>query len=128
LYHDSSKPIPSWYFSWYWHFAQTPWVDALLWIFVVGDQFQHSNNQNSQALSLQNHLACFLSLKVVPVTLFTYWLYEPRRFRQYRYDVWKFLLKKCFGSKEAAAQEADTAQGDSSARQDVKDSKASNIA
>lgn len=75
LYHDLSKPIPEWYYSWNWYFDKTAWVDALLWIFVV-----------------------------IPITLFTYWVYEPIRLERYRNRVYTFLVQKLFRSKQIQSE------------------------
>jgi hypothetical protein len=52
-------------------FDKEPWVDALIWIFMV-----------------------------VPMTIFTYWLWEPRRLRGYRLQFWAFLTRKMCGGKD----------------------------
>ena len=84
LYHDLSEPIPSWYYSWYWYFEKTAWVDALLWIFLV-----------------------------VPITVFTYWLYEPMWIERYRIQFYEYLVEKLFRTKD------DKLEKDSEVEDDV---------
>ena len=72
LYQDLSEPIPDWYYNWTWYFTKTAWVDALLWIFLV-----------------------------VPITVFTYWLYEPVRLQWYRIRFYRFVEQKLFGAKHS---------------------------
>ena len=78
LYHDISEPIPSWYYSWTWYFEKTAWVDALLWVFLV-----------------------------VPITVFTYWLYEPICLERYRFQFYTFLLQKCCRSQDSEAKDSE---------------------
>jgi hypothetical protein len=71
LYHDTSKPIPEWVNGYYYYFDKKAWVTALLWIFLV-----------------------------VPITIFTYWLWEPRRLQKYRLQFWAYIMHKMRGAKD----------------------------
>jgi hypothetical protein len=55
-----------------WTFDKQVWIDVLLWIFLV-----------------------------VPITIFTYWLYEPMRLQKYRLQFCAFLMQKLFGARDA---------------------------
>jgi hypothetical protein len=65
LYHDTSQTIPKWYRGYYFYFDKKAWITALLWLFFV-----------------------------VPITIFTYWLWEPRRLRGYRLQFWAYLMHR----------------------------------
>jgi hypothetical protein len=71
LYHDTSQTIPKWYDGYYFYFDKKAWITALLWLFLV-----------------------------VPITIFTYWLWEPRRLRGYRLRFWAYLMHKMFGATD----------------------------
>jgi hypothetical protein len=73
LYHNPDEPMPEWYNGYVWRFDKTVWLDVLLWIFLV-----------------------------VPITIGTYWLYEPMRLQKYRLQLWAFLMQKLFGARDAA--------------------------
>ena len=63
--HDTSQSLPTWYFGYYYYADKEVWIDVLLWIFLV-----------------------------VPIALFTYWIWEPSRLRGYRLQFWSFLARK----------------------------------
>ena len=71
LYRDTSQTIPKWYDGYYFYFDKKAWITALLWLFFV-----------------------------VPITIFTYWLWEPRRLRGYRLRFWAYLMHKMFGATD----------------------------
>ena len=71
LYHDTSKPIPEWIKGYNYYHDREVWIDALLWIFLV-----------------------------VPMALFTYWVWEPGRLRRYRLQFWSFLMQKMRGKTD----------------------------
>jgi hypothetical protein len=73
LYHNRDEPFPEWYSGYIFSFDKTVALDVLLWIFLV-----------------------------VPITIFTYWLYEPMRLQKYRLQFWDFLMQKLFGAGDAA--------------------------
>jgi hypothetical protein len=72
LYHDGNEPLPEWVNGYVWTFDKQVWIDVLLWIFLV-----------------------------VPITIFTYWLYEPMRLQKYRLQFCAFLMQKLFGARDA---------------------------
>jgi hypothetical protein len=82
-YHDQSEEIPQWYFGYYWYFDKNPWVDALLWIFIV-----------------------------IPITIFTYWLYEPVLLQKYRLQFWAYVREKCGCAKDEASDCAKDEKSD----------------
>ena len=68
------EPIPDWLYGYVWTFDKKGWVTALLWVFVV-----------------------------VPVTIFTYYIWESVRLRGYRLQFWAFLMRKIFGAADDEA-------------------------
>ena len=68
------EPIPDWLYGYVWTFDKKGWVTALLWVFVV-----------------------------VPVTIFTYYIWESVRLRGYRLLFWAFLMRKIFGAADDEA-------------------------
>ena len=71
-YYSRRRDWPAYYEGWVVLWDNTwVWFDVLLWIFAV-----------------------------VPITIGTYWLYEPIRLQNYRLQFWAFLMRKCFGVKD----------------------------
>ena len=87
-YHDQSEEIPQWYFGYYWYFDKNPWVDALLWIFIV-----------------------------IPITIFTYWLYEPVLLQKYRLQFWSYVKERC-GCAKVEESDEDGAKDEQSDEDD----------
>jgi hypothetical protein len=76
LYHDTSQPMPQWYYGYSYAFSRETWIDVLLWI-----------------------------LMVIPMGIFTYWYWEPNLLRGYRLRFWTFLMQKMFGDKNGKQQD-----------------------
>ena len=77
VYHDYSKPVPQWYYGFTWTFQKNALTDSLLWVFLV-----------------------------IPLTIFTYWVYEPNVLRRYRAKCWKFIVQKLFASKDRSRSDS----------------------
>jgi hypothetical protein len=77
VYHDYSKPVPQWYYGFTWTFQKNALTDSLLWVFLV-----------------------------IPLTIFTYWVYEPNILRRYRAKCWKFLVQKLFASTDRSRSDS----------------------
>jgi hypothetical protein len=63
-YHDENEPYPQWYQGYRWDFDKSWWTAVLFWLFII-----------------------------LPITCFTYWLYEPIWLQKWRLQKYHSLVK-----------------------------------